>query len=94
MKPIHEQEWVAGVEPYGTGERVVVRTDDGRTVAHLPAYDPKSLKARRHNAALISAAPDMARALIQLHENVGSCICAGPNLCVIGAALRKAGVIP
>lgn len=96
MKP-HEQEWVAGLEPYGNGERVVVRANEGRTVAHFPVFDSKSRAARKANADLISAAPDMARALLADLEDHGGAYSSDPCRCAPcerrRTALRKAGVI-
>jgi hypothetical protein len=62
---ILEQEWAAATEPYGAGTRVVVRSG-GLTICYFPAFDPASAARRSDMARFVSAAPDMARALMAL----------------------------
>jgi hypothetical protein len=63
----------------------VVRDEYGRRIATVQAPEADSL---------ITASPDMARALIRAHEDCGSCVCSPSGNCYIAVALRKAGVAP
>lgn len=106
MTKPHEQEWRVEETPYGNGRRIVVRNGDNGTVAEFPAYDPPAALRRRPNAALASAAPDMARALLMwLPDNGHTAECGNGSLgphngsCSTECettrnALRKAGVLP
>jgi hypothetical protein len=88
MKPILEQVWEVGASGFvwrsGSTADLVHRPPDG-------AAAPISELVVR--ARIIAAALDMARALVAVHETIGSCDCAPGQDCVIAAALRKAGVL-
>lgn len=88
MRPIQEQAWCVKTELYGTGTRVRIVDERGRTVAHVPAFDPTATDEREVRAAALAAAPDMAQALSEAvtdHDPLCACTWCG--------ALKKAGVL-